>query len=1013
MKKPHLWNILTIVLFALVCVELFFLSSEVIYRLGATSDEYNATAEIDVCYKHYIEQDYCHNLKDPHERTPKEPFTCDLQDRVGCYTKGFRESGVSEILSLFQNCNISDWVEVRNKTSGASLVQRDLLLFNGFVCVRHRFDVYQKKDVSLFSISSERTQSFDVYITYTRDYKYDGRYKTKATHLFERICWASEDQEENRKKVSYECTETGKRIVFVIEYFSAKHLEGPFVTDCVYRTDSNHQAILQNDCYESCVKSERKDYLLTYDASEKGRLDYNKTEESQKLLDRCADFCHQEDCQATVIYLEDVYEEENEDENSRVILSLDDEDFRTEAIPLFSIAKMVWVVVAFVSIFFGANFYKLITKSANLYTIYKFSAFTNKRKKQNKKLLKVTGTVTLASLALGLALESIFFDFGKDQNTTFLRKESIKERSVSISVCFELCKIIKDEFKANCSETKLMLWAIGELDESTWNSSEFKARTSVRNNVRYYPIRQDDFRIPYFFRDFKKCFLLFYESKNYWPHLPLQRYMRIYINITGGVPFAHFYLEDGLSYPTGDAKPTRVSVLHWVVLTTRRPRDGCVDYQSLFDKPKDELIQRCIINKSMEVERMDNIPIEGTLVIEDRNVAKYSSRKFTNRPEFFKDLLKFCEKKYEKPACNQSETHLTQQDLFKGLGNITVNLTPFLYESKPFDDENGFIVANRILSFLIIFAGFSIKEFSSALIFGYLYDLFSLYNSQLSRLFYMALSSCFVLHLCLLFHSIIYQPPLKFSYNQHASEIDPSTRLRFCFPFNIELNFNNYTLKDLNEKTLDFSEIFDSLLIFDDDNKAAGLTMQNFLLNFDDHQRYSPFWVAPLNGRRLVVPALYMDDLKCYTYSIVGNKTDRNLNVHYHRLQKLYTFTYSFENLNETRGNYNYFFIYFSRPFSCDLDWDKSFSFGDYVFEFNIFQKRYQDDYFWCKNPSFYLRSLVGLAESIDNPIDYLEDLRNSFISEQFATTTQMPLYPNDAKDLPIKNRYVMLFAFD
>ena len=140
--------------------------------------------------------------------------------------------------------------------------------------------MYEKQKELLFYISSNRkTQPFDVYIVYSRDYAYDGRYKTKVKHLFERASWVEEDsnedgnrnesqnedldRNEDRNKdpnessseVSHKCTEADKSIVFEIEYFSAKHLEHPFTTDCVLRTDANHRPILQYDCYEECMKT--------------------------------------------------------------------------------------------------------------------------------------------------------------------------------------------------------------------------------------------------------------------------------------------------------------------------------------------------------------------------------------------------------------------------------------------------------------------------------------------------------------------------------------------------------------------------------------------------------------------------------------------------------------------------------------------------------------------------------------------------------------------------------------
>ena len=59
------------------------------------------------------------------------------------------------------------------------------------------------------------------------------------------------------------------------------------------------------------------------------------------------------------------------------------------------------------------------------------------------------------------------------------------------------------------------------------------------------------------------------------------------------------------------------------------------------------------------------------------------------------------------------------------------------------------------------------------------------------------------------------------------------------------------------------------------------------------------------------------------------------------------------------------------------------------------------------------MTSILGLSKPIDDSIRYLENLKDSFIDEQYATTNLMPLYPGDKRDVPIKNKqfnYYMQF---
>lgn len=1029
-KYDNCWRAFALVFFGLICLNLFFLSREVVYTGVLPTDEYNATLEIDLCYATFIEQAHCHSLQAPDARTEKKEFICDAStDRIGCYTKGFEQMSVSQIVSNFQDCNITDWAKVSNLTTSVS---PELFFFNGFVCVRHRFEVHEKKARSNFSISeAKRTQPFSVYITYTRDYTrnytrdyaQDGRYKSKSSHLFERTCWADEAQSSNE---SHSCTESGRKIVLEIELYSVKHLESPFSSDCVYRTDSNGQTILQSDCYRNCTRNgEKKFYFETYNASEQFTLEYQQTPELKSFLDACAHTCRQEDCKSMSIYVSDIHDDKESSEEGQIILNLAKNDQRREAIPLLGTAKLVWMFVAFVSIFFGASFYGMLMKSGNLHHFYNFAALENKwRKGKNKKLLAVAILMTALSLSLGFVYEKMFFDFGREQHMAFLFKDTTDERSVSVSICYELCKILRPNaekiLSAGCEQGELILrqLTINEINENTWNVSDFKKNTAVRNNARQYPIRQSDFPIQYFFRGFAKCFLIHYETKNFWPHFPVQRYSRIHINNTGTpkvgrVPYAHFFIEDGFGYPQVEAKSTNNSVLHSVYSERYRRRDGCLDYWKAHGRTRDELVRQCIIEKSLSNGK--SFPVEAMLRGDDDYSLKNKSLKFSERdPNLFRQWLKDCkEKEHPQKECSHSYTSLSYKDLLQDRDDIIVNLTPYLEDIQPFPDENWLVVANRIFSFFIIFTGLSIRELANAVISVYFFEFFSLRNFQLRRRrFHLTLFSLFALHFCLLFCFIIFHPMLEFSHIHYVTEVEPAAQIRFCTELNVDLSSNNFRVERLDAETWDFPEIFENLLVYDEHGRAStNLTAADFKLENAPHiARKARAWTARTDdGSTIQAGQFYIADLKCVTLFIPKNKTQRHLNVHYHQLHKLFTISFSYRNLNRTKCKQEYkaqFYIFFNRFYSFDFDWDRPFGFGEFDLEFVTVLRRYQDDYYRLKtNPFPALLSTVGLWTVIDNPIAYLENLRKEFMKDQDATTTWMPLLAYDDVDLPIRNR--------
>ena len=282
MKYEHCWKGFTLVLFVLICINLVFLSLEVIYRGLIASGEHNATFEIDVCYRPFISGTHCHSLEHHTVLSPKKRFICEFVDRLGCYTKDFEQKNVSEIISKFQRCNIIDLVQVESETKKVTKISTGVLLFNGFICAKHTFHVHQKEEKSQFKISTTvKNQPFEVYVGYSRSYASDGKFKAKRTHLFERECWVEEDLG-GRWNDSLKCTETNKEIVVEIEYYSAKYLKRPFSTDCVYRKNSN-----QNDCYEGCVKKQINHDLLTYNETENLRwimVEHPKSRQSWRTV---------------------------------------------------------------------------------------------------------------------------------------------------------------------------------------------------------------------------------------------------------------------------------------------------------------------------------------------------------------------------------------------------------------------------------------------------------------------------------------------------------------------------------------------------------------------------------------------------------------------------------------------------------------------------------------------------------------------------------------------------------
>ena len=997
MKRPkfiNCWRVFTVISFLLICVHLYLLSKETFHRVVTPEKDFEAFLEIDLCYKTNIEGHFCNTSDTPDVKTLKQPFFCDFQDPVECYTRDFQSKTASEIIREFKRCNNSIWPTVEIKTKKVRNIETEHLLFGGFICLRRRFAIENKNENSHYVIRSKNFHKFNAYISYSRNYKLEGEYRSKKALLFSRDCWKTTDE---RSK----CTETDKKLVFEIEYYSSKFLEYPFITDCVYRKKAN-QSIRQNDCYEDCIKVERKFHLLTYGEDDYFTLDYANASDLRSLLDRCAASCKQEDCQITGLFLTSHNGNSHKGNsfesvsNGSFIVDLVKNDGRTEEIPLFETVKVLWMISALISTFFGLNFYGLLTRLTNLHHSRHFPRKQSRIRKKawNKKRSSIFFLIIIATASLGLVLENVWFDLGRETALIVVMNESISDRNVSVSLCFDLCKILKDgpNYEKDC-EDHLYEKSIKELNEITWGVKEFKSRVSMRNSARVYPIRQDDFKVPVFFRGFKKCFLLYYESKNQWPHLPMQQASFVYIKISGQPRYAHFFIEDGYKFPQIYAKPTEKSVLHSIWQGKKRSRDGCINYEPL--RTRDDFIQECVVrNQSQDkiVLTSVNLKIEG-------NLSEYADCKFSNKSA--SDILEYCSIN-KTNECTQIKTGLNWRTLDQEEDEISVNLTPTIYEERPLEDESTLVVLNRIISFLIIFTGFSVREFSEAIISFYFLNVLS--SSRLTRrLFYLCLSLLFLIHFCFLFNQIIHQPMLVNSYFSQANEVW-SYVFRLCYRMGFDFDSHHFTVDKLQIETLSLSDIFEKVKFYNELDEVIELDFQNFTFkNF--------LFECCDNDVIVQVNEMYFEDMKCFNFYFPSKERDR-LNFRSLRLNKLISISFSFREFTKKQFIKKNL-IFLNREWVYSFAWNRTYRPADYVFETNTFVNSYSDDYWYIKNLALYLKDLVGWSKSINSIRLYLKDIRDAFIAEQYASTTLVPIDLDNTTDLVLKNRqfnYYMQF---
>lgn len=990
-----------------------------------------------------VEIDLCYPLDLNNNNTiDGETFDCNFQKPVAYFSKDFREKPPNEIIKIFKGCKIESLATVVNSKSNDSSTKISHLLFSGQICVKHKFEIENSTDLNYFDNgiefkveSEEKIQNFDIYLSITRNQNGDV-YKSTKKHLIRRSCWS--------KNEANECLETGRSFNIEVLHFVKRSLKSPYVTNCLDRKQSD-----QNDCFEECVKNENNHYLLTFNETEEKKLNFSDYESMQSLNQKCSNQCDQPDCLVTILYTTTISENKFEkpvqkDENNSSVTN--DElanglfiiegkipKFGIDSEPYFEKSKTVWLFFVCLSVFFGIDVYGLFLRSTKMYDQTVDKKKKNIKKKSKKRVI-FSIIIFAISLSLALVCEKALFNFGNNKGalnrTYFSEIESIVERNVSVSVCFDPISILKT--RRHYDNETLLGMSLKELDEVTWDDKEFKSHASLKNAVRYVPIRDDSKEIPVFYRNFKKCFLINYDTRNVYPHLPLQRKSFIHLTIDGA-KFDHFYLEDGSGYifPKIKSKSASESVLHKVEIFNENGE--CTDYSInyRFMTRKNDFVQECLIRKY--VEQYQALPSFLNLKIHKNmtyylkisesyfNVTgnylnmteNYLDLKFKNDTYFNESLFKECEIEVNKKECQTIETKPTNYDILaEGLGDpglikpnsnfIVVNLTPFLFESKVPLSESKFIVFNRIITFVTMFTCFSVANAVKNFVSTYLYSLATLYNFQfVNRLAYLFVFLFFLINLGFLMFYLT--NPMTETYSSGLAEKIRIPRFRICYEHDITKTFvekeslTSITLeKDLDQRTLNFSELVKKIVLINEDNSE-----KTILFDQGDYENITKKELKQYS-------VFYVDNLKCFNFEFEKTYDAKNRNVQ--KLTRLVEIHINVEKTAKRRV-----FIFLNDVVTLDLDFNKPYYNGNKTINYLTREFAYEDDFWIWKNLWRYLKHRLNIKKLNNNPAAYLDWLSWSFGEEQYSATTSVLLHSAQTKEdfrrnLPIKNRQVRMY---
>ena len=832
------------------------------------------------------------------------------------------------------------------------------VLYDDHICVRNRFDVQTSVDHTDIKITPlSNNQTFQIIVSFTRVFSDDGEYRSIRKPIFKRTCRKTQEQR-------YLCTETGRRFYLKLFYSTIESLRSPYKTNCVERKDRT-----QNDCYEDCIKRKKKHISLTYTEADDFTLNFDKLATMKPLIDSCSARCEQPDCRSGSVTFSEILE--NRHPSSSILLRISEEDWMYKASPFYSTLKISWFLIAFFCLIFRINLYGQLCKFKSIYDRSK-----NERTKSEKNLYLLL-FVSFIGFVLAVVCEKFTFDFGRQTGFVTYKLESIRERSLSVSICFSPCEIVKDGNQMNCSEDELFDMRLEEIDRITWNENDFKRFVTLRNSVRIVYLRE--MKVHVFFRDLHKCFLVYYKAPNHYPQIALQRKSEIHFNVSRANSFS-VYLEDGFHFPKIESTRIHHSYLHYAYIRDLRG-SNCSYYSSSYysSKPtcfsQDDCQQECILRRYMD--RANAVPTFVNL--KSDCFSNYSKLKMRKDEDLFKELWKECQSEIVEQDCESTRTAFRSKYNMPVRHNLSINLTPVKFLQSPLQNENKLIVLNRIISLMLILTGFSVGTLVKRLLSVFFSMRLSFISYQyLRRLGNLVVFVAFLVHFRFLAYGIINNEMDKFTYRFYGRFVKVPV-LRLCYELDLDLSADNYTVGMLNNMTKNV-ELFEKVLILDTEYRFDNKTTKN-----------SP----------VALQSFYVDNtlgvLKCF--SMMVDERIGLSNKNYYGIEEALKIFVNLESLPKKR-----FLLYVNDQGVYDLDWYK-FWFPNryYMIYYTSQQFIHQDGFWYLKNLFMVIRCWLGIEQTRNTQESYSNHLKSVFNGQQAATTTSVPLYPDD-ENLPISN---------
>lgn len=754
-----------------------------------------------ICYKLELSKDECTISSD--RKMPKEDFTCDFEHPISCYTKGFKDKTIKEIIGLFKKCNLTKLTRIgffikgdgtRTKITTKLIRNDELQLFFDQICVINTYEYTNtKNNDAKFALDTEHQLPYSVKAAVD----YDTERPSSIVPVFKRFCYF------NDLKKSYSCNMNGIRSLVFIKIYNFTKVNNP-LSRCENYEQKNKMQLIW-----SCTRNRSMNHDLVYDE--------NSELTNRKLLFRnsipnyfkCLDRFRLPSCEQIELKLNYHTESRSKKDPFELVLTVERSYLKNDFQLLSRRVYEKWL--ALFCLIYGINLMKLIR--LGLFSLFKMNNILFK--------FRYYFYIVLISFYMSLiltleALDMININYQLYTNRQ-IQKPMLENDNLTIYICYEANRILKNksetcfDYNGQCTlEQKI---------NALWTKSDFLSKIEVKVQDEWISVDESDITEYYYHK--RKCFKYKFEKPTLLVFGALIRNVFLEIKINGP-RIQNLYTFGDDTYPQFDGNVNNDLIIYnKVIFNLDKAKRECIDDPMKEKGCMDErdCQYKCYVRKYAEKEKFlpDFIAINPEW-LSNKEDLKLSITKLHQVRIAHKLHPECANIKFQK--C-KSISLIKLDNQFQNKSFIRLNLNPDLIINTKVDKNS--LVANLInrLPILFIWINLSIYNLMKSVI-NFLKRYFSK-ASNLIKIINLIFFIAFLVNFKLLINLIIFED-LKVNLFSDVAERISLPKLQFCIELKDKIDLK--IVNDLEKITPNASDLFMDLVFLKND-----LSFEDFLDN--------------------------------------------------------------------------------------------------------------------------------------------------------------------------------------